>query len=308
MILSEKEDVTRRARSLLREADVGHKLPTPVDDIVARAGLVVSSDATLNEDHADFFAASQEYANALSGSSYGTLKSALRKTWGLIDLRDSTIYIDQAVSAQKQAFLKLHEVGHKVLPWQRDTYLFLDDEKTLHPEVNRLYERQANLFAAEMLFQADRFALHSHDLPLELVTPLDLSRKYGASAHATIRRYVEVSQRCCSAVVLKRTENLTNGDPMLHVVYDVRSARFARQFEGLRWPTYLSLDSSLAEALLMGHRYLKGGSLVLADCDGRAKECGFQVYQNRYEAFAFVFPLSEALRGSKKKLKRVRKL
>jgi Zn-dependent peptidase ImmA (M78 family) len=70
----------------------------------------------------------------------------------LIDLRDVIIYLDQAVSPQKQAFLKLHEVGHKVLPWQRATYLFLDDQKTLSPDVKTLFERQANCFAAEVLF------------------------------------------------------------------------------------------------------------------------------------------------------------
>lgn len=303
-----EEDVTRHAKALLQEAAVGHKLPTPVDDLVACAELVVSSDVTLDEDHADFFAASEEYAGALSATSRGALKSALRKARGLIDLHDDTIYIDKTVSAQKQSFLKLHEVGHKMLPWQRHTYLFLDDDKTLRPEVKRLYERQANLFAADVLFQAERFTLHSCDLPLELATPLDLAKRYGASAHSTIRRYVEVSRRCCSALVIEQSEDRANGYPKLRVVYDIRSAEFARQFEGLRWPTHLNLGSPLAGALLMGHRYLKGDGLVLPDRDSRATECGFHVCQNPYEAFAFIFPLSEQLRRSRVKRKRARKL
>lgn len=302
------EDVTRHAKTLLREAEVGHKLPTPVDDLVSCAGLVVSTDVTLDENHADFFAAFEEYAKALSASSYDALKAGLRKTWGMVDLHDDTIYIDRSVSAQKQAFLKLHEVGHKRLPWQRDTYLYLDDEKTLRPNVKKLYERQANLFAADLLFQGDRFASHSGDLPLELATPLDLARRYGASVHSTIRRYVEVSRRCCSAVVIESSDNRANGEPTLRVVYDLKSAEFARRFEGLRWPACLSLNSPVAEALLIGRRYLKGDGLFLPDRDGRAIECGFQVYQNQYEAFAFIFPLSEELRKSKLKRKRPRKL
>ena len=201
LILPEEDEVMRHARALLREADVGHKLPTPVDDLIECAGLVVSDDVTLDEEHQEFFKLQEEYVKGLNASSYGTLESALKKTLGLIDLRDSVIYLDRGVTEQKQAFLKLHEVGHKALPWQRATYMFLDDDRTLSPKVAALYEREANRFAADALFQGDRFTRQSRDLPLDIETPLSLARQYGSSAHAAIRRYVEVSHRCCSALL-----------------------------------------------------------------------------------------------------------
>ena len=303
-ILPEEDEVTYHAKKLLQEAEVGQKLPTPIPDLVACSGLTVSSDVTLDESHAGFFSVQEEYTKALSSSSYGTLKSALRKAWGLIDLHDNIIYLDQTISSQKQTFLKLHEVGHKILPWQRDTYLFLDDEKTLSPDVRRLFEREANRFAAEVLFQADRFTHHSRDLPLEIETPLYLARHYGASAHATIRRYVEVSHRCCSVLIMRRTQPGSNGESEYPVAYVVRSPKFARQFEGLRWPARLNDRSPLISALQTGRPYAKGDGLMLPDREGRRLECGFHTFQHSRHAFALVFPLSETLRRSRTKIKK----
>lgn len=303
-ILPEEDEITRHAKLLLQDAEVGQKLPTPVDDLVACLGLVVSRDVTLDESQADFFAVQEEYTKALSSTSYSALKSSLRKALGLIDLHDSIIYLDQTVSPQKQTFLKLHEVGHKVLPWQRDTYLFLDDEKTLSPDVQRLFEREANRFAAEVLFQADRFTHNSRDLPLEIETPLYLAKHYGASAHATIRRYVEVSHRCCSVLIMRRTQLGSNGEPEFRVAYVVRSPKFARQFEGLGWPARLNDKSPLIRALQSGRQRVKGDGLMLLDRDGRKIECSFHTFQHSHNAFGLVFPLSETLRRSRAKIKK----
>lgn len=304
LVLPEEDDVMHHARVLLQEAGVGRKLPTPVDDLVACAGLVVSGDVALDEDHTKFFEMQEEYAKALSTSSYGTLKSALSKTWGLIDLQDSVIYLDREVTEQKQAFLKLHEVGHKVLPWQRATYLFLDDERTLAPEVTTLYEREANRFAAETLFQGDRFTRQSRDLPLEIETPLWLARRYGSSAHTAIRRYVEVSHRCCSVLVMKHLETEVDSNPAIRVAYVVRSPKFAEQFEGLTWPNRLRSDSVVGNSLLTGRQHIKGDGLMLPDRDGRSTECGYHIFQNSWSSFALVFPLSETLRRSRNKIRK----
>lgn len=296
----------RYARELLREADIGQKLPTPVDDLIECAGLVVSNHAALDEDHQEFFELKEEYAKELNASSYETLGSALRKTLGLIDLRDGVIYLDRGVTEQKQIFLKPHEVGHKVLPSQRGTYLFLDDDKTLSPKVAALYEREANRFAAEALFQGDRFTRQSRDLPLEIETPLSLARQYGSSAHAAIRRYVEVSHRCCAALVLKRSEVDVGSDPEISVTYAIQSPKFAEQFEGLKWSRCMRPESVLATALLTGRQYFKGDELIIPDRDGRPNECGFHIFHTSWCSFALVFPLSETLRQSRNKIRKSR--
>lgn len=294
LLLPEEDDVTLQARLLLRDAEVGERLPTPVDDLVECAGLAVSSEAALDEDYADYFGVREEFQKALGASSYAALKAALRKTWGLIDLIDNIIYLDRAVSSQKQGFLKLHEVGHKMLPWQRATFMFADNKATLAPDIKALFEREANRFAAEALFQGNRFTRQSRDLPLELETPLWLSRCYGSSAHAAIRRFVEVSHRCCAVLIMRPSRSGTNGDSVFSVAYEVRSSDFATRFEGARLPKRLGPASVLGAALLTGRRYVRGDGLLLPDHDGRKTECGFQTFQSSQNAFALVFPLSDS--------------
>lgn len=304
LILPEEDDVTRQARLLLRDAEVGQRFPTPVDDLVECAGLVVSNDAALDEDYTEYFGVREEYQKALGATSYAALKSALRKTWGLIDLIDNIIYLDCAVSSQKQEFLKLHEVGHKMLPWQHATFMFADYKATLAPDIKALFEQEANRFAAEVLFQGDRFTRQSRDLPLELETPLWLSSCYGSSAHAAIRRFVEVSHRCCAVLIAKPSRSRTNGNLVFSVAYEVRSFGFMTQFEGARLPRCLGPESILGAALLSGRRYVRGDGLLLLDRDGRKTECGFQTFQNSWNAFALVFPLSETMRRSRTKRKK----
>lgn len=304
LVLPEEDDVTRQARLLLRDAEVGQRFPTPVDDLVECAGLIVSNEATLDEDYAEYFGVREEYQKALGATSYAALKSALRKTWGLIDLIDNIIYLDRAVSSQKQEFLKLHEVGHKMLPWQRATFMFADYKSTLAPDIKALFEQEANRFAAEVLFQGDRFTRQSRDLPLELETPLGLSRDYGSSAHAAIRRFVEVSHRCCAVLIVRPSRSGANNDSLFSVAYEVRSDYFATQFEGTRLPRRLEPESILGTALLTGRQYYRGDGLLLSDRDGRKTECGFQIFQGSWNAFVLIFPLSETMRRSRNKRKK----
>lgn len=304
LILPEEDDVTRQARLLLRDAEVGQKFPTPVDDLVECAGLVVSDDAALDEDYAEYFGVREEYQKALGATSYAALKSALRKTWGLIDLIDNIIYLDRTMSSQKQEFLKLHEVGHKMLPWQHATFMFADYKATLAPDIKALFEREANRFAAEVLFQGDRFTQQSRDLPLELETPLWLSSCYGSSAHAAIRRFVEVSHRCCAVLIVRPSKSGANNGSAFNVAYEVRSDYFATQFEGTRLPRRLESESILGAALLTGRQYYRGDGLLLSDRDGRKTECVFQIFQGSWNAFVLIFPLSETMRRSRNKRKK----
>ena len=141
------------------------------------------------------------------------------------------------------------------------------------------------------------------DLPLELETPLWLSRCYGSSAHAAIRRFVEVSHRCCSVLIVRPSRAAMNGYSAFRVAYEVRSSDFATRFEGAHLPRCLGPDSILGAALLTDRRYVRGDELLLPDRDGRKTECGFQTFQNSQSAFALVFPLSETLRRSRTKRK-----
>jgi Zn-dependent peptidase ImmA (M78 family) len=76
------------------------------------------------------------------------------------------ILLDPTCTPGKKNFVKLHEVGHKVLPWQRQSLVYVDDDVTLDPETKDRFEREASFFASEVLFQCDRFDREARDLPL----------------------------------------------------------------------------------------------------------------------------------------------
>jgi len=285
----ENPEVTRYARMLLKHANISDQLPTPVDDIVTCANLVVSQDITLSEKHTDFFT-----------RSLGILKSALEKVIGMVDLREDIIYLDTTLLPQKRTFIKLHETGHKVLPWQRQTYLYLDDETTLAPDVHEHFEREANCFAADVLFQIDRFDQDAHDLPLAIKSPLTLSKRYGASAHAAIRRYVERSKHACAVLIIERLPELGTEGPLLRIKKVIQSTKFVHKFEQVKWPVLINMDWPFTELILRRCRFFEDGEIVLNDRDNNPIRCHFHIFDNSYNVFVFIYPFTEQVRHSKK--------
>jgi hypothetical protein len=282
----EYPEVAEHARLMLNKAAVGDRLPTPVNDVVACAELVVNRDVTLSEEH-----------TGLLARSLGVLRSALSKVHGIVDLRDNQVYLAPGMLPQKRAFLQLHETGHKVLPWQRETYLYLDDEKTLDPSIRIMFEREANAFASHMLFQLDRFDRDALDLPLEWRSLEQLAKRYKASLHATVRRYVERTPRSCAVLVLERIPDLDGPEPRVKVRQALHSRAFARHFGAPRWAEYIGLDVPFTLPILRGCRFLEDHELTLVDRAGTSVECGFHLLDSSYYIFVLVFPLSERIGG-----------
>lgn len=273
--------VTQVARLVLKQAGVGDRLPTPVDDIVACARLVVSGEVTLTPEHDGFFTRLP-----------GVLRSALKKAMGLVDLREKVIYLRPDVLAVKKAFLKLHESGHGVLPWQRETYLFLDDERSLDADVSELFEHEASRFASDVLFQIDRFDCDAADLPVAITSPLALAKRYGGSAHAAIRRFVDRNRRPCAALVIEQRLEEGTGELVFGVRRVVQSASFTQRFGNVPWPRTLNESVPYALPLLFpasGRRFYDGEILV-EDRHGNQEPCTFELFPTKYNAFVIVRP------------------
>lgn len=278
----ELEHVTEQARLLLLNAGVGDRLPTPVSEIVAFAELVISQDITLSELPKSFFGRSMEH-----------LFSALQKAKGLIDLRDNVIYLDSLKAPKQRAFVKLHEVGHKLLPWQRDAYLYLDDNSTLDPDVKELFEREANHFASEVLFQGERFSREARDLPISAKSAIHLSKRYGASIHAAMRRFVRTDRRSCALLVIQREPDAETGRTLLRIRSAEESARFTRTTGGVEWPEYLSQECPVAPLIYSGRKLVEDGRWDVVVASGRKVECAFHYFDNSWNGFLLIYPLSE---------------
>ena len=119
------------------------------------------------------------------------VKRALNKLLGLLHLSERLIFIDQSLHEKKIVFISLHEIGHAWLPHQRKVYAILEEcDQTLKFDVKDSFEREANNFASEVLFQLDQFTKDAADCDFGVRAPLKLSRRYGSSVYSAMRRYV----------------------------------------------------------------------------------------------------------------------
>ena len=188
--LTEIRDV---ASALLRKADVDERLPTPVDDLVAASGLLEDDDYVLSE--AKIRPAPRELRRLL--------RAAGRKIRGALDRRERVLHVnpDVEVPGQRQ-FIRCHETMHDALPWQRDLLVLGETGKTLAPDVDLRFEREANQGAAELLFQVDLLRRIAREYPTDITTPITLAAMFGASIHATFRRWVEQHAAAVCGIVL----------------------------------------------------------------------------------------------------------
>lgn len=206
LLPQEYRNVQYHADLLLREACAHGSFPTPIDDLMMAAKLTVVDDEEIDESLLRRF-----LAQAKTGIAH--LKSALTKVLGLFEPKDRLVVIEKNLPLIRMPFVKLHEAGHGYLPHQSGMYSLIHDcDKTLDPDTTDLFEREANVFASEVLFQGNMFADEAHDSAFSLKVPIRLAKKYGASNYSTFRRYVSSSPHASCLIALEPPRyNLTGG-------------------------------------------------------------------------------------------------
>jgi len=213
--------VLHHADELLREASALGRFPTPVDDLMVAAKLTVVDDEFLNKNLLDQFIKKAK-AGAVA------IKSALSKVLGLFDSHERLVVIDKDAPQPKKPFIKLHEAAHGSLPHQSKIYRLIHDcEKTLDAEIADLFEREANVFASEVLFQGEVFSKEAHGQSFGIKVPISLARKFGASNYSAFRRYVITNTCACCVVVLEPSVHDLNGG----FTADVRRVVVSKCFE-----------------------------------------------------------------------------
>lgn len=278
---SKRKDIEDVSFDILKQSKALGVFPTPVDKIVQYSELYVDRKA-------DIFNIPKNY---LSKSSEA-LKKALRKVRGMLDRREKIIYLDLTQTPTRQKFVQLHECGHEVLPWQRKLYdVIEDDEISIDPDVKDEFEFEANYFASATLFQLDRFEEELQNLPLEIKSGLHLSKFFGASTHASFRRYVEYSNKRCALLVLEKENNpIITGCKLRN---SFQSVSFTKEFGELKWEPSLSLSYEFVQDyLIKGKRLHCNGQLCLATKNGLTT-FHYHFFNNTYNGFVFIKPVGE---------------
>ena len=261
--------------------------PTPIEKIIQYAELSV--DETIN--------LSTINNGLLSQLSEG-LSSAFDKIRGILDRESKTIYLDLNQNANRKSFVKLHEVGHDVLPWQKNVLKYLDDDNTLDEFTQEEFEGEANYFASTTLFQNERFIKELKNLPLSIESSIHLAKLFGSSIHASLRRYVERNHKRCSLLVLENF-NQNEFQPKCNVRNYFQSESFTTEFGILSWDKELGFTLSFVTDHYKQRRLHKDGIISLQTKNGEVL-FDYHFFNNGWNTFVLFIPKGETNRIRKK--------
>lgn len=279
--------IRKEAERALREASVLGVLPTPVEAVMAVARVKEVEEDVLNPSFAAKLISKAEKAGHV-------VRRALSKVIGLFHASDGLVFIDHTLMLVRKRFVRLHEAAHGFLPWQRPMYAVVEDcEKSLDPETAVLFDREANMFASEVLFQLDTFREMAEAEPFSIWTPVKLAPKFNASLYASIRQYVAKSSRACAVVVLNMPE-LEEGVGFRASLRRVeQSASFAAMFGQLRWRNSFTPDDSIGALVPIGHRKGSGKQQIgLEDANGMLHDCVAESFTNKRQVFVLIHATS----------------
>jgi hypothetical protein len=271
--------VRKHARAALENATAMGIFPTPVSAIMEKAQVILAEEDALAD----------SFLQKMRRKAGSALRRAISKVIGVLDVVARVIYIDRTLYVVKQTFLKLHETAHAVLPWQRDIYAVTEDcEKTLAPEISEAFEREANVFASDVLFQLDTFTTEANDHDFGIKVPLNLHKKFGASIYSAIRRYVSENHRACAVVVINPPE-LSDGRGFSATLRRVIvSEQFAAQFGELNWPTSFTPGDEIGAMIPVGRRMSRPRHICLVDRNGARHECIAEAFTQTHQVFVLI--------------------
>ena len=206
--------------------------------------------------------------------------------------REREIHLDPSIDHPgRVAFKTLHEVTHDMLPWQRELG-YADDASTLSHETRRLFERQANVGSAELLFQRDLYRDMAHEYTIGLAAVFDTANKFGSSRRAALHRYAETHRAAVVGVVLDISPAETE-----RLVYRRRevvpSKKFKEQFGPARtWPNVLrsppyTFLSECANARVSDS--VVRTRVVLPDLNNTCQELEVELFSNSYNLLVLIW-------------------
>lgn len=282
MILPSKKDIDNISYDILKSSKSLDVFPTPIEKIVQHSELYIAGGIDLKSLEKKY--KSSHFSEAL--------KAGLSKIRGFLDRREKVIYLDMDQISSRQNFVTLHETGHNVLPWQSKTLEFLDDDETLDPDTQEEFEMEANYFASITLFQNDRFDNQAKKFELGMPSVVQLSNHFGASVHATFRRYVENTKYRCALLILKNLSEkgkVANGD----FRNSFHSESFLNNFGSLEWPENFGYKwEFIKDHLFLKKKWKVNGSINLKTLNGNV-DFTYHYFGNSYNSFVLIFPKGE---------------
>jgi hypothetical protein len=285
---SQLATIERHATLLLKEASALHIFPTPVDRLMAAAKLTIVDDDFLTEGVLAQFMRSAK-------AKITTIKSALSKILAMIHPGDKIVLIDKGTPLVRMPFIKLHEAGHGILPHQMKAYSLMQDcQESLDPEITDLFEREANVFAAEVLFQGNVFANEAHQSAFGMAVPINLAKKYGTSNYAAFRRYVSTSPHACCLLVLEPVVVGEGKQFTAEVRRIIPTVSFHMIFDGERFGSAIHQSHILGHVVPVKRRMTASRKIKLTDRNGNYRNCTAEAFNATHQILILIRDLGPA--------------
>ena len=275
--------VRAEAKRALHEAGALGVFPTPVEHIMAVAKVVEVKNELLNPSLID------RLRNKIHQAG-GVLKRAIGKVLGLFHASEGLVFIDKTLMEVNERFVRLHESGHGFMAWQRPMYSLVEDcEKSLDAGTAELFDREANVFASEVLFQLDSFRDMAADHEFSIRTPVRLADKFNASKYASIRQYVSKNHRACAVVVLNMPKFVDGDGFRATLRRPVQSEAFTEIFGVYPWKSVYTPDDDIGALVPINGRRSSGKrSLILKDRNGDWHQCVAESFTQTYQVFVLI--------------------
>lgn len=160
--------------------------------------------------------------------------------------------------------------------------------RELNPETEELFEREANNFAAETLYQLDTYGKVAADYVVSIKTPIELSKMFGGSIYSSMRRYVTTH---FSPIGLAVYDQPTAGYD--NVVFRLRrqpmaSASFFKKYRAYSWPDPCTRGDWLWP--LLRKRKLAEEVATITDSNGDLHECEIHLFNSTHQIFVLLIP------------------
>jgi hypothetical protein len=275
--------IRKEAERALREAAVLGVLPTPVEQVMRVARVTEVEEDVLNPGFLAKLIGKAERAGH-------TIKRAISKVVGLFHASEGLVFIDQTLMVVRKRFVRLHEAAHGFLPWQRPMYAVVEDcEKTLDPDTADLFDREANVFASEVLFQLNTFRDQAEQEPFGVWTPVRLAPKFNASLYASIRQYVAKNRRACAVLILNMPEYAATIGFRATLRRAEQSTTFTEMFGRHAWKEAYTPDDDIGALVPVGNRRSsRKRQLGLRNADGTHYECIAEAFTNARQVFILI--------------------
>jgi hypothetical protein len=211
-------EIVQAVRRLLNRCEIIEP-PTPFARLLESRRLV--TEETLELTAPGLFGRAKRKLTAIA-------TAAFKKIRGILDVKGRLVWVDPDLHRHRRVFVKLHELGHDVIKWHHDLFV-ITSENDLRPDIRKVFESEANRFAAECTFQVDDMAKAHRGRQLDIGDLCALASQYNASLTATARHYVSI-QDLPVALLLGKVEIDSHGSPAIRFSYGFANDAYARQF------------------------------------------------------------------------------